>query len=1686
MARNSSQNDMAEPFTFEEAIEPFTFEEAAPKPFSFEEATEAQTATVAQMAAATRHTLGVVGRAIAATDVALENRPEQEVEVAQPTDQWGRPPDPRGRNPAQLNPAWEGTRLSSVTGSEMLMRPLVEIPGIDFGILGPSQANVSTGTKVAAGAYNAAKTVPEFFTSLLGVSTLTAGGLPALVQRLVAGGFAVDLASHTPEQVVALAKAVESGDAQEISHTATSLGINVALAGLTAKHALRSSAPGAVVARALSEQVKATELADPNLAALKQVAPLTAEAVAKTTPIEAKPAEPFIAPVELKGSDTPLTTAAVESVKEPAPSAPAPTPAVATSGSGTPPVPAGVPPAKPVLAQEPPVAKPEGERALTSEPVAKVQAEVSKVASEEGQRSAKDIKNELVSEIQKAIDAAPLTRDVEAKFATKVSGERYETQPDSRTKVTIEIPGDGTFTVWNTKEALGELLVRAKKIATKPTPEPTIRRQGTSVEDKAEVERLIKAGSGTTGLAGEKGGELPKSETEQSSTTRSSDPFDEAQRGDESAFDHLDEQFRKIYPEPEELGRPGGRPSPHQVHTPEAFVRMFNTAFSARDFDSVLQAIKATSDVNIWKPMLKDLFKKQATDPIAAKKAEWFRHVFAGTVPPDAIPKAPRPTATPPPPRPGTPPPGPTPPRGGTPPPPRPPPQTPYTPLPRIPVAPITGGGAKSPYKIIEDFSVAISKAIRVLKLKRRQLGVYRPGDTMTAERFAGDLDTAAHELAGHWTDDVHGLGKPWIAPRTRSPYDSELAKFWIHGSVTPSSSLRYRRAEGIAEFIRAYVVNPVQAKLDAPQFAAYFERTLPPKALKAINEFGKDVRTWAGEDPIRQGELMAAPEPLTLTQRLWNGIRGRGFGFEISPIDRLREKFDDPYHFAVKAFKEAAELQGRKLLPQEDFELLARLLSGHDRLMSRQFKNGLEPLRPEQRVNAQGKMEIVPLIDPITKAPMTLEWLHGAFDTTNLKSFETSRKQTSALMVHERTLEKAKQLGRQSNISGFGAGLQSDVAAANAFMARLAQDPGLHMTLTEGARRYRLWASHNIDMLVDAGRLSKEAAKDIRDRNEFYVDMHRLSEDFDIANFSQRGGSIGTARDVIRRMKGSSLQVDDVYRNLLDQTDSIQKEAHRNVAMNAFVDGLRNVRELHGPNLKDFDQFGRKVSEGNRNTIRIFKDGKAEHWQFAPEIYESLKGLGELQTNAIWTVLTTPSRFTRYMITMGPSFMARNIVRDTNERSVNSITGGKPWDILQGYTQADLARFETFGGGQFGNYMRDRLTWNRELKRVAEEMAGDPKNILLSPLRLKRAWEELGAKSETLGRIAEFRRAFKEGKKQIAKDHPGLSAQQLDYNAALWAAGQARGLLDFAKAGTVMRHVNQAIPFSNAAMRGLGKSFTGIKDNPGRYAMRWGLYVLTPTIAVMLWNLRDEETWKEYLQLPAYRRDMFFNLKVGDHWLTIPKPHLLGVLAGGVERALLRAIDGDPKALEGFGTSFKNAALPVADFGEASGPLKTFLELEFNRDTFRDRDIVPMWERDLKLELRKNKEHATGAGKGIADTLNVTGLEIDPRQIDHVLRSLGGLGNIVADTTRKDASVGGVAAKSTGFVADVVGTNSRDVQWVFDWAKENGELNELRVQTMRDMRRAVFEAPNREAFVKASAKLRTYATELRESLEPK
>lgn len=119
----------------------------------------------------------------------------------------------------------------------------------------------------------------------------------------------------------------------------------------------------------------------------------------------------------------------------------------------------------------------EGKVQTPTKATKKAKKKVIQIANDEGRRSASEIKSELIQRIEEAIKTAPTEEEVRARSYTKVTGETIQEQA-ARDKITISIPDDGEFTVWNTKENLQSLLQRAKKIPIneKPPKRPKVKK----------------------------------------------------------------------------------------------------------------------------------------------------------------------------------------------------------------------------------------------------------------------------------------------------------------------------------------------------------------------------------------------------------------------------------------------------------------------------------------------------------------------------------------------------------------------------------------------------------------------------------------------------------------------------------------------------------------------------------------------------------------------------------------------------------------------------------------------------------------------------------------------------------------------------------------------------------------------------------------------------------------------------------------------------------------------------------------------------------------------------------------------------------------------------------------------------------------------------------------------------------
>lgn len=980
-------------------------------------------------------------------------------------------------------------------------------------------------------------------------------------------------------------------------------------------------------------------------------------------------------------------------------------------------------------------------------------------------------------------------------------------------------------------------------------------------------------------------------------------------------------------------------------------------------------------------------------------------------------------------------------------------------------------------------------------------LGTYFTGPVKTTIRYHGDLDTTAHEV-GHMLDDRFGIVGQWAGRRVRSPFDAELIpNFSGHGSK--GTTLAYTRAEGVAEYLRAWMVNPKAAEAAAPQFAAFVKSKIPAKILGKLRSFGDDVRRFVAKPAIEGisanvqhfGEHPDVRR--ALTAKLKDLFQRKGMVFETTFVDKARAEVQDMLWPAIKAIDAALEFRGinpaigekTSIRPENDPRILMRNLAGERDATMVMMEHG--PLDLDGKGRTPGGVEWLwqPARQGRMREDIVLGENHAIAQRIAWEGRALEDEMRTKVGEMRNAGAKPKEIGdvireyrtRIAHLAGIGGGVFSDYKmAVQALVDVSKMDDATRTVIGELNARLRQWSRANLDHLVDHGLLTKEARRAILAKNPYYVDFHRV--------FKEVGSPI-------EAFKGSTRKLDDPYVNTLAMTERVHRTAARNTALKKMVELIDAQRGMYQGDPKPFAEIGRKVPPEERSdgdgaiAVRIKKtnsEGKeevvTEHWQFQPEVQQALERWSEAaDPNMLVKMLAIPANVARWGVTHGPSFVLRNIMRDAVSRGVLSRNGSTPFDQFVPIKGEAYDRYRAYGGGQAGHYLKDKVNYHRELAKRLRQMSGDKGTLLSLPVRAARgAWqfyaEKVAQGSELVGRMAEFNRAYKKAKDVLGYD---------ERNANLYAAYQARDLLDYAIAGHFVRKwIAPFVPFFNANIQGLARTGRGAFGEGGaglgRFAARWGMYVALPTAAIYAWNNRDDESRKAYRQLPAWRRDMFWNVQMGpDFWLSLPKPFELGVAASGLERAADHQ-QGDKHAWDGYPSSLRQAFIPVGE-ETVVGPLAPVVEAMMNKSLFTGRDVVPSYEQGKDMALRPGADNASRLGKGIAPLLGA-----DPRSVDQFIQSsLGNMGKLatqVSNIGRDDDKDSGSAWARTlsGITNNDPSWNARDVDAVLTEAIRRGEEQSEPIQRLRGM----LKLAQKEKDPTERAKLKTeavdYATALR------
>jgi hypothetical protein len=312
--------------------------------------------------------------------------------------------------------------------------------------------------------------------------------------------------------------------------------------------------------------------------------------------------------------------------------------------------------------------------------------------------------------------------------------------------------------------------------------------------------------------------------------------------------------------------------------------------------------------------------------------------------------------------------------------------------------------------EMLEDLQDQTDIEIQKSELPSAAAGAYESTSGSTIVRRPNDLDTAVHEVA-HAIDDRYDVVEG--ADVEESPVDDELIPtFSQHGSATAEGergTAAYKRAEGFAEWLRAYAVNPEIAREAAPETYERYQERVPETARDAIEEFGRRLRQYAGA--VEEGSPQATTANIEmgtetpgvveqLKDRFSRILKPRGVGDTF--LDRLGTEIWDDMRIVMKVWDTALEMKGRDLDSlgvDENFRALYRLFSGVGQKTMRYLESGLETMDGSKVEGPDGRA-----IDGF-------ESILEPLDTSSKEALHQDLADGIALMVNERVQERAERM---------------------------------------------------------------------------------------------------------------------------------------------------------------------------------------------------------------------------------------------------------------------------------------------------------------------------------------------------------------------------------------------------------------------------------------------------------------------------------------------------------------------------------------------------------------------------------------------------------------------------------------------------------------------------------------------------
>jgi len=900
----------------------------------------------------------------------------------------------------------------------------------------------------------------------------------------------------------------------------------------------------------------------------------------------------------------------------------------------------------------------------------------------------------------------------------------------------------------------------------------------------------------------------------------------------------------------------------------------------------------------------------------------------------------------------------------------------------------------------VKGLSELFGIPIRKGRFRERAAGIYKVKPEVIRLKEALDLPVLAHEVGHHIHKFLWGTRNDGLDNRPLRQWASELRPL-------DYDQKKRRLHEGFAEFLRYWMTDPKQAQAKAPQFYAFFEKTLASHPdLKAGLELGRDrIMKW-----------MAQPSAARVLGSISREKNERRPFWYYRTFDEFYSDFVDR-RTALRTAVDDMMKRGPKVSTEKNAADLAQLMSGWWGKPTEFLYNKTFNFKD---LSDRG-MSLRDILHPVARTGITLgDTGRLILQDQGTKDFEDGLNDLRIYLVAQRVLEKTGQQGIETGIS---------VDDARNALMELDKYPERMKDLRVAAAR--LWRYQNdlVQYLVDARMLNADQANRMRALNRSYVPFYRAIEG---NNSSSKAGSgqLANVADPVKKMTGSTREIIDPLESIIKNTYALISAAERNhVALTLaeqaeMTDGAGKWMELVPPDkyptrfkleeiastLKKAGMDLSKVDletvatiwrprvdkDRSENILTVVKDGQRMLYEVSPELYEALDPMDRASANILIRIGRFFARPLRAGATqLSPDFVISNPTRDAWTAFMQSEVGFVPLiDTIRGAYHRiketkEFHEWRRAGGEHSALISLDRTNLQKKLtdvldakgksyyaKHPAEAAWWITKALLTSPLNTVGAASEAMEAASRLGEYVKVRK--------------GASARQ--------SALSSRNVTDdFARAGRIGQVVNQVIPFFNANLQGLDRFVRLHQSRHLQRTIQRGVLFITLPSLLLWWMNKDDP---DYQEMPNYIKDFFWLvptkwspwLHAKTPFIPIPKPFLWGQVYGTLwERGMDAAYRKNPKAFEGWGKSLGDVSLPSFVPPVMSVPLA----VTANYDFFTEQPIDPDSGGGKKDSSTYNVKPGTSRfSRELAIMAKRLGWTVSPNKIDYTIFGFtGGLG---------------------------------------------------------------------------------------------